>query len=64
MSRLDRSRRSREGNEHGIALGVNFDAAETGADPANEAAMFSERLRVSVCPKLVEQPRRAFYVAE
>src|SRR5438034_2057874 len=59
-----RSRRSREGNEEGVSLGVNLDTAETCASLADQTAVLGERLRIPLGPELLEQPRRPLNVAE
>ncbi len=60
----ERSRRRREGDEEGIPLCVNFDAAMSHERLAENAAMLSKRVGISVGAKLVQQLRRALDVGE
>jgi hypothetical protein len=56
--------RGRKCDEERVALRVDLDAAVLGGGIADDAAMRSERLRVSLGPELVQQPRRPLDVGE
>src|SRR5215218_2337127 len=62
--RLQRTRRRREGNEEGVSLRVDFDAAVGGESLADHASMLAERLRVTLRTELMQELRRAFDVSE
>ena len=53
----------RESDEEGVALRVDLDAAVAPECLAQNAAVFSERLRIAIA-ELLHQPRRAFDVGE
>ena len=62
--RRERPGRRREGEEEGVALRVDLDAAVASARLADDAAVLGERLRVGLGAELVQQPRRALDVGE
>jgi hypothetical protein len=64
FSRLERTRRGREGNEEGVPLGIDFYAAVGSEGLTENAAMLTERLRVLLRAEAVQQVRRALYVGE
>ena len=60
----DGSRRGRKGDEEGVALGVDLDAAVGGEGVAQEAAVLGQRIGVALGAEGVEQLRRALDVGE
>jgi hypothetical protein len=58
------SRSGREGEEKGVALGVDLDAALRAARRADHPAMLGKRLCVALRPELVQELGRAFDVGE
>ena len=62
--RRERARRSRKGEEEGVALRIDLDPAVAAARLADQAPVLGERLRVRIGAELVEQPRRALNVGE
>ena len=54
----------REGDEEGVALRVDLDAAVAREGLAQDAAVLGERLCVGLAPELVQQPGRALDVGE
>ena len=62
--RRERPWRGREGEEEGVALRVDLDAALGGAGLPDHAPVLGERLRVPLGAELVQQPRRALDVGE
>ena len=63
LSRRDRVRGSREGDEEGVALRVDLDARVSLECVPQSPAVLGQDLRIPVSV-LVEQPRRAFDVRE
>ena len=61
---LERARGGREGEEEGVALGVDLGSALRRARLTDDAPVLGERLRVTLGAELVEQPRRALDVGE
>ena len=53
-----------EGDEEGIALGVDLDPAGCGDALANQPSMLLQHLPIAFRPDLTEQPGRAFDVGE
>ena len=58
------ARRGREGDEEGVALRVDLDAAVSLERVAQDAAVLGQRVRVALRAELVEKPRRALDVGE
>ena len=64
LRRRERSRSGREGEEEGVALRVDLEAALGGAGRADHAAVLGERLGVPRGTELMKQPCRALHVRE
>jgi hypothetical protein len=62
--RCQRSLRRREGDEEGVALRVDLDAAVAGEGLAQRAPVLRERLRIALCSQLVQELGRALHVGE
>ena len=60
----ERTRRGREGDEEGVALGVDLDPAVARAGLAHHPPVLGQRLRVGLGAELVQEPRRALDVGE
>ena len=56
--------RGREGDKERVTLRVHLNTVMGGESLAQRSPMLSERLRVRVGPKLLQQPRRALHVRE
>jgi hypothetical protein len=62
LSGLQRALRRREGDEEGVALGVDLDSRSSAAGLAHDAPMLREPLRVRLGAKLVQELGRALHV--
>ena len=60
----DRRAGIRKGDKERIALRVHLDAAVSAKRIAQDAAVFGQLVRVSLCAELGEQSRRSFDVGE
>ena len=58
------SQRRWEGEEEGVALRIDLDAAFRGAGLPHELTMLGKHLRIGLGAELVQEPRRAFDVGE
>jgi hypothetical protein len=63
-SRLERTRRGREGNEERVPLGIDLYAAVGSEGLTENAAVLAEGLRVVLGPEPVQKVSRALYVGE
>ena len=61
---LQRTRRCWEGDEEGVPLGVDFDAALGAEGLAEDAAMLTERLGIGSSAKLLQELGRALHVGK
>ena len=62
--RRQRARRSREGDEEGVALGVDLDTAVVRERRTEDAAVLGERVGICLRTQLVKEPGRALDVGE
>ena len=60
----DRTRSGREGEEEGVALGVDLDPALDCARCPDQPPVLGQRFRVGLGAELVQEPRRALDVGE
>jgi hypothetical protein len=62
--RVESTGRGREGNEEGVTLGVDLDAAVTDEGLAKDPSVFFQSLRVRVRTEVVQELRRTLDVGE